>query len=285
MKFAGETLAIIGRPIAFYPVLGEVCGGLGPGVLFCQLVYWYGKQRDPAGWIRKSWREWQAETGMSRQEQRTAKLELRRRGLVEERTKGIPATTEYRVCFAQLDADLASWLETTTQMVGINQLNGWEQPTIPETTTENTAENKDSLAPLASSALGTNERKQQDPTDLEQAANTKSKAQTKKELTAAFEHFWTFYPPRNGRRNQKAESLAAYLKLAPDPALQRHMLEAVEVYGLGTDLPVDACRWIKGRRWEDETIVRMVRRPRPPAPNPELERIAARERELGMHRG
>ena len=243
MRFAGETLALLGRPIAFYPTLGLACGGLAPGVFLCQLTYWHGKQRDPDGWIRKSWPELETETGMSRQEQRTARTTLRRLGIVQERVRGVPPTTEYRLDFARLDRVLINWLEATNQMVGSNHSIGCQQPIIPETTPETTPESTASLAGLAHAGRP--------------AAN---------HLAVAFATFWAAYPPRRGRRDRKAESLAAYVKLAPGPLLQARLLEAVAIYAQGNDLPVDACRWLRGRRWEDETGVR--RAPTPPRRSP-----------------
>lgn len=100
----GETLAKLGRPIAFYPSLARVVGGLAPGVLLCQLAYWHGKQRDPDGWIRKTWADLEAETGLSRREQQHARANLRKLGVLEERVRGVPATVEYRIDMTALEA-------------------------------------------------------------------------------------------------------------------------------------------------------------------------------------
>lgn len=98
--------------------------------------------------------------------------------------------------------------------------------------------------------------------------------------TQEFEAFWTSYPPRDGRRDGKAEAFDEWNLLAPDAALQATMRAALVRYRV--EKPVDACRWLKKRRWEDETGVRPPSAPRGPAVNLELERIAARERELGI---
>lgn len=98
--------------------------------------------------------------------------------------------------------------------------------------------------------------------------------------TVDFETFWLAYPPRDGRRDGKAEAFDEWRLLAPDAALQATIRQALARYRV--EKPVDACRWLKRRRWEDETEVRLPGTARGPARNPELERIAARERELGM---
>lgn len=84
-----------------------------------------------------------------------------------------------------------------------------------------------------------------------------SPPRTTHELTEAFEsEFWPAYPPRNGRRDGKQEALAEWLKLRPDIALQAQILAALPAYARSTDLPLDACRWLKRRRWTDESNAR-----------------------------
>lgn len=78
-----------------------------------------------------------------------------------------------------------------------------------------------------------------------------------------FEAFWAIYPPRNGRREKKAEARAEWRKLAPDGELRATIARAVRTYALATDKPVDAVRYLKHRRWEDETAVRAPRPARP----------------------
>lgn len=117
------------------------------------------------------------------------------------------------------------------------------------------------VAALPSRALRQNPGDQQDSTTLSPGANTeKSKPQTKAELGVAFETFWRSYPPRRARRERKAEAWAEYLKLRPLPDLQARMLVAVRLYAQGNELPVDCCRWIKRRQWEDEVEVRVAKR-------------------------
>jgi hypothetical protein len=100
----GDLLTDLGHPVAYYPALANVLGGVQATLLFCQLCYWLGKQRDPDGWIRKSSIELTTETGLSRKEQETARKNLRRLGIVETRRKGLPATTEFRIVVEALDA-------------------------------------------------------------------------------------------------------------------------------------------------------------------------------------
>lgn len=111
-----------------------------------------------------------------------------------------------------------------------------------------------------SRALRQNLQKSSSTALLHQAATETSSSRAA--LAAAFMTFWKRYPPRRGRREGKAEAEREYLKLAPDAALQATLLAAVQAYGDSTELPKDACRWLRGRNWEDEIGVRAERVPR-----------------------
>jgi hypothetical protein len=74
-----------GHPIAYFPSLAPQVGGTNAAILLCQLLYWTPRAKDPQGWIYKSQLEIVAETGMSRDEQRTARNALKARGLLQER--------------------------------------------------------------------------------------------------------------------------------------------------------------------------------------------------------
>jgi hypothetical protein len=92
-----EFMEVIGRAVTYYPTLHTITGGVLPTLSVCQLVYWTGKGSDPDGWIYKTQQEWTDELGLSRWEQESARRELRKRGLLEERYKGLPRRLEYRV--------------------------------------------------------------------------------------------------------------------------------------------------------------------------------------------
>ncbi len=70
--------------------LAQITGGVVANLFLCQMYYWQGKQDDPNGWIYKTQAEIEAETGLSRTEQETARRLLRQRGLLKERYKGYP---------------------------------------------------------------------------------------------------------------------------------------------------------------------------------------------------
>jgi hypothetical protein len=74
-----------GHPIAYFPSLSPYVGGSTAAILLCQLIYWTPRAKDPDGWIYKTQLELVAETGLTRDEQRTARKALQARGLITER--------------------------------------------------------------------------------------------------------------------------------------------------------------------------------------------------------
>jgi len=107
-----DFLTDIGRPVAYYPSLTEITGGVKETVFLCQLIYWHGKQWDPDGWIVKTAAAMTAETGLTPREQKRARETLKRRGLLEEKLAGIPATLHFRLC---LDVLNSRWDEIQNQ--------------------------------------------------------------------------------------------------------------------------------------------------------------------------
>ena len=100
----GLFLKNLGHPIAYYPSLVKVVGGVLPCLFLCQMYYWQGKQKDPDGWIFKSQAEIQEETGMGRREQESARKDLKARGLIQERFAGCPRRLEYLLIDDALEA-------------------------------------------------------------------------------------------------------------------------------------------------------------------------------------
>ena len=78
------------------------------------------------------------------------------------------------------------------------------------------------------------------------------KKEERKTYTQDFELFWAAYPSRAGKKQGKKEAFAEWKKAIADvPAgfLIAQIETLAPQYG---EYPVDACRWLKHRRWEDE---------------------------------
>lgn len=107
----GVFLRELGQPVAYYPKLVKITGGVLANLFLCQMYYWQGKQDDPTGWIYKTQAEIEAETGLSRTEQETARRLLRQRGLIKERYKGLPRRLEFWLDEEELENRWAFFLE------------------------------------------------------------------------------------------------------------------------------------------------------------------------------
>jgi len=109
-----EALTSLGRPVAYHPSVARIVG-VKECVLLEQLVYWTGKQDDPEGWIYKSQEELTDETGLSKKQQRTARTNLKRMGLLSEKTNRIEHKMFYRV-----------------ELEALNDLRGEKQGQVPD---------------------------------------------------------------------------------------------------------------------------------------------------------
>jgi hypothetical protein len=104
---AADTLRAIGRPIAFYPCLAQYLGGVNAAVLFCQLFYWQDKAESPLG-VHKTRDELKLETGLSHEEQLTARRKLKQCGVLIETQKRIDHKVYFRIDESILEALLAN---------------------------------------------------------------------------------------------------------------------------------------------------------------------------------
>ncbi len=119
-----------GRPVAFYPKLVPICGSAQAALVACQLLYWTGKQRDSRGWIQKrttipeeaqdsdpSTQSLAAETGLSYRVLSTARRELRKRGLLEERHNYLEHLVFFRLNFEALKAAWVRYYGTDRKLL------------------------------------------------------------------------------------------------------------------------------------------------------------------------
>jgi hypothetical protein len=103
-----EFITDVGRPVAFYPGLRKITGATTATLFLCQLIYWEGKQKDPNGWIYKVSNEIEEETGLSWQEQKTARNNLVKLGFIEEVYKRLDHVITFRL---HLDKINQAWDE------------------------------------------------------------------------------------------------------------------------------------------------------------------------------
>ena len=85
----------LGRAVAYYPKLKKVTGSTTATILLCQFLYWSDKTSN--GWIYKDSNEIEEETGLTANEQRTAKKCLEDANLLEYEFKRWERKTAYRI--------------------------------------------------------------------------------------------------------------------------------------------------------------------------------------------
>lgn len=96
MMKPSESLRVAGRPIAYYPKLTKPLGGVNAAILFGHFFYWNDKTQYELG-IYRTAEEIEIETGLSVQEQRTARAKLRERGVLIETEKRIEHRIYYKL--------------------------------------------------------------------------------------------------------------------------------------------------------------------------------------------
>jgi hypothetical protein len=140
-----DILSDIGRPVSFYPGLRKITGSTTATLFLCQLIYWNGKQSDPDGWIYKTSDEIEEETGLSYEEQVTARKQLVKLGFIEEQYKRLDHKMLFRIMANRIDEVWRNQEhpvpETGNAQFGNKAMPGSLNKVNTETTTEITAEN------------------------------------------------------------------------------------------------------------------------------------------------
>lgn len=95
-----------GNPVAYYPGLVKHLGSVNAVILFCQFFYWTGKEASELG-IFKTTEEIERETGLTYEEQLTARKKLRSRGVLKETNKRLEHRIYYRIDTERLDEILS----------------------------------------------------------------------------------------------------------------------------------------------------------------------------------
>ena len=98
-----ESLRIAGKPVAYFPQLVKPLGSVIACILFGHFFYWNDKGCSELG-IYRTAEEIEEETGLSVQEQRTARAKLRKCGVLIETEKRIEHRIYYKLDLAVFDA-------------------------------------------------------------------------------------------------------------------------------------------------------------------------------------
>lgn len=104
-----DPVDFLDRPIAFHRCFVPISGGVAGAVFLSQLLYW--EKRIPVerqGWMYKTGKEWEEETGLGRYEQEAARKKLRGVGVLEEELRGVPARLYFKLNINKLNSLLNS---------------------------------------------------------------------------------------------------------------------------------------------------------------------------------
>ena len=130
----------VGRPIAYYPGLRSITGSTTATIFLCQFVYWTGKESSGDGWIYKTSSDIESETGLSYDEQKTARSKLVKEGLIEERYARLEHQMYFKVNLDNLNEKWGN-RETPDGEHGNVDMAKAESPFSLNSNTENTTEN------------------------------------------------------------------------------------------------------------------------------------------------
>lgn len=134
---------LLDRPIAFQRAFVNLGVGITGALMLSQAIYWSNRTDNTEGWFYKTMEEWEAETGMTRSEQESARKKLVKIGVLQERKKGVPCRLYYRVNIDAIHANLSAGLPPSSLQESRKQ--GCRKPASkpaqnPQTITETTAE-------------------------------------------------------------------------------------------------------------------------------------------------
>jgi len=111
-KRLSDYILGLGRTVAYYPKLKKITGSTTATILLCQFLYW--SDKTSSGWIYKDSNEIEEETGLTANEQRTAKRCLEDAKLLEYEFKRIERKTKYRI---NQDVLNSAWEELTGETI------------------------------------------------------------------------------------------------------------------------------------------------------------------------
>jgi hypothetical protein len=89
--------AVLDRPIAFHRAFVDITGSVLSALFLSQAWYWSKRHDHEDGWFFNTQADWQAETGLSRYEQESARKTLKKLLILEEKLRDAPARLYYRL--------------------------------------------------------------------------------------------------------------------------------------------------------------------------------------------
>lgn len=87
---------ILDKPVAFHRCFVSLTGSVNAALMLSQAMYWQKRNKDGDWWFQTR-EKWADETGMTRDEQETARKKLRECPFWKEELRGVPAKMYYKV--------------------------------------------------------------------------------------------------------------------------------------------------------------------------------------------
>ena len=120
-----ETLqSILGsKPVSFYAVFAKAIGNVSSAVMLSQALFWQELAKykrdfveiDGKKFFQKTAAEWYDETGLTVEQQKTARKHLNYCGIMVEEITGVPATVHYHIDMNALIAVVENFMQNNTK--------------------------------------------------------------------------------------------------------------------------------------------------------------------------
>lgn len=256
--------------IAYKPVYARIQGvdgkplGTDAALFLCQALYW--SERYPDGFYKSS-AAWEQETGLTRDQQRTARKKLCDMGLLIEWEKGFPLTLHFRVVRAALEQVQYAPVGGKSPTAPVGDLSSTaEIPTSRRKIPNQYAENPQSVggkSPTVSNVRArqkeTTEETTEEITQRESApAARRAQKSPREDTTALREWFDTVFWPCYPNSAAKKPAWEEMSKINPDEATRAdimaglHQARASPQWRRDSGQYVPHARtWLHQRRWED----------------------------------
>lgn len=99
---------LLDRPIAFQRAFVTLGVGITGALMLSQAIYWSNRTDDKDGWFYKTMEELEADMGMTRSDQESARKKLVTVGALPEMKKGVPCRLFYRVNIDAIRTNLSA---------------------------------------------------------------------------------------------------------------------------------------------------------------------------------
>lgn len=246
--------AMGGRPISFNRAYAKIAGSIEAGLMLAQGVHWAG-HADSDGWFFRTQADWEEDTTMSPDQQRTARRKLRpiKHGdqhLWQEKEQGLPKQLFFRV-----DMDvLAELLIETEPSSTIGR--GSQSQGIPASSDR---DSRGLFLGNPDSIKKEDEKSDEKKNEMSSfSSGDEEKAPTVDEM---FETFWQAYPKPKPNRHSRKESLAKF-KGALKKASFEEIMDGLEWFKVQEDWTKDNGKWIPGaQKWLNQEMWEAAKEP------------------------